>query len=87
MEIMLAIELLKPVLLFRHNESKRLSRMVVGAKGTVLIEYSNIDEVVNFLSSINLDNLIVKDCTKCNAYIAEKNEDGVCCIECQSTDS
>lgn len=87
MEIMLAIELLKPVLLFRHKESKRLSLMVTGAKGTVLFEYSNIDEVVDFLSSINLDNLVVKDCPKCNAYIAEMNEVGIRCIECRSTDS
>ena len=61
--------------------------MVVGAKGTVLFEYRNIDEVVDLLSSINLENLLVKDCPKCNAYIAEMNEDGISCIECQSTDS
>lgn len=87
MEIMLAIELLKPVLLFRHKESKRLSRMVMGAPGTVLSEYSNITEVVDFLSSISLDNLMVKNCPKCDAYIAEMKDDGICCIKCQSTDS
>ncbi|MHA1638549.1 MAG: nucleoside 2-deoxyribosyltransferase [Candidatus Thorarchaeota archaeon] len=85
MEIMLAIELMKPVLLFRHTESKRLSLMVLGAKGTVLFEYNNIDEVVDFLSSINLDDLIMKKCPICNGYIGEMNEDGIRCIKCQST--
>ncbi len=87
MEIMLAIELMTPVLLFRHKQSKPLSRMVLGATGKVLFEYSNVDEVKDLLQSIHLDELVVKECPTCNAYISEKGEDGTRCVECKTIHS
>ena len=45
MEIMLAIELVKPILMFYDGEIESLSKMVRGSDGKVLIQYSSLDEV------------------------------------------
>ncbi len=82
MEIMLAIELMKPVLMFFNGELESLSKMVRGADGTVLIEYGTLDDVEKKLRSHNLESLIVQKCPVCDAQVAEALEEGLKCIGC-----
>ena len=51
MEIMLGIELEKPLILFRQTKAKPLSFMVKGAPGTVILEYDDLKEVRDTLQN------------------------------------
>ncbi|MCF2136067.1 MAG: nucleoside 2-deoxyribosyltransferase [Candidatus Thorarchaeota archaeon] len=82
MEIMLAIEHMIPVLLFRDSRASTLSYMVQGADGTVLFDYSSLDEVRAILSRMHLDALLVKRCEKCESQVAEVDEVGLHCVKC-----
>ncbi|RLI62191.1 MAG: hypothetical protein DRO93_01970 [Candidatus Thorarchaeota archaeon] len=82
MEIMLAIELVIPVLLFRHTQSKPLSHMVRGADGKVLFEYETMDDVRRILNGITYDSLIVHPCPSCDSQVAEVDEEGLRCVGC-----
>ncbi|TFG13992.1 hypothetical protein EU537_04635 [Candidatus Thorarchaeota archaeon] len=84
MELMLAIELGKPVLIFRHRESERLSRMVFGATGKVLFEYSTLGEVEDMLSQIRIEELTLHQCTQCDSHVAEVQSRGYRCVFCGS---
>jgi nucleoside 2-deoxyribosyltransferase len=86
MEIMLAIDLMKPVLLFHHSDSDRISKMVLGADGKVLFEYTTLREVENIFHSMNLENLIVQKCPACDSQVAEVLEDMIRCVACGHTD-
>jgi nucleoside 2-deoxyribosyltransferase len=84
MEIMLAIELIKPIIMFFDGEIESLSKMVRGADGKVLIRYKTLDDVEKILRSHNLANLIVQECPVCDSHVAEVIEDGLKCIGCGS---
>jgi nucleoside 2-deoxyribosyltransferase len=84
MEIMLAIELMKPVIMFFEGEIESLSKMVRGAGGKVLIEYNTLDDVERKLRAHNLENMIVQKCPVCDAQVAEVLEEGLKCIGCGS---
>ncbi len=84
MEIMLAIELMKPVLMFFKGEIQSLSKMVHGADGKVLIQYDTIEDVEKVLLTHNLENLIVQKCPVCDSHIAEALENGMRCFGCGS---
>ena len=84
MEIMLAIELAKPILLFFDSSSKRLSKMVSGAPGTALFKYLGLDEVEQVLRRIDFANLIVDPCPVCESQVVESTENQVRCISCNS---
>ncbi|OLS30489.1 MAG: 2'-deoxynucleoside 5'-phosphate N-hydrolase 1 [Candidatus Thorarchaeota archaeon AB_25] len=84
MEIMLAIELMRPVLMFFDGEIESLSKMVRGADGKVLIEYNTLEDVEKKLRAHNLENLIVQKCPVCDAQVAEVLEEGLKCIGCGS---
>lgn len=85
MEIMLAIDLMKPVLLFLHTSSAPISKMVVGADGKALIEYPSLKEVADKLHSLNLENLIIQKCAACDSQVAEVLEDESRCVACGSS--
>ncbi|MFW9907070.1 MAG: nucleoside 2-deoxyribosyltransferase [Candidatus Thorarchaeota archaeon] len=87
MEIMLAIELGKPVILFRNRSSENLSRMVLGADGKVLFEYSSIDEVIENLEGINLAALTISTCPLCPSKVGELTNNRVRCISCSAYSS
>lgn len=82
MEIMLAIEHMKPVLMFFQGDIESLSKMVRGADGKVLIEYSTLGEVEEKLRTHNLENLIVQKCPVCSAQVAEAHAEGLRCLGC-----
>lgn len=84
MEIMLAIELDTPVLLFRHREADPLSKMVLGADGKALFEYSSIEEVILILNRIKLENLVFHYCQKCKSKIAENLQGKYRCVQCST---
>jgi nucleoside 2-deoxyribosyltransferase len=84
MEIMLAIELMKPIMMFFEGEIESLSKMVRGADGKVLIEYKTLEDVEKKLRAHNLENLIVQKCPVCDAQVAEVLEEGLKCIGCGS---
>jgi hypothetical protein len=84
MEIMLSIELMKPILMFYDGEIDMLSKMVRGADGKVLIQYSTLDEVEKKLRTHNLENLIVQHCPVCDSQVAEVNENNLRCVGCGS---
>jgi len=86
MEIMLAIDLMKPVLLFHHTSSDPISKMVVGADGKTLFEYSSLKDVADKLHSLNLENLIIQKCAVCDSQVAEVLEDEIRCVACGSSD-
>ncbi len=83
MEIMLAIQLKKPILLFRHKDARPLSFMVKGADGTALFEYSDLSEVTNVLRTRALENMIVAQCPSCNSQVVEKTGAMMICAECR----
>ncbi|MHA2140946.1 MAG: nucleoside 2-deoxyribosyltransferase [Candidatus Thorarchaeota archaeon] len=84
MEIMLAIELSKPILLFFDSSSVRLSKMVSGAPGKALFKYLDIDDVTQVLRRIEFTNLIVDDCPICDSQVVEATEDQLRCVSCNS---
>ncbi len=84
MEIMLAIELVKPILMFFEGDIQSLSKMVRGADGKVLIEYRTFEDVEKTLRAHNLENLIVQKCPVCDAQVAEVVEDRMKCLGCGS---
>ncbi len=84
MEIMLAIELQKPILLFQHANSEKLSRMVLGADGKVLFIYDELDEVSRILREIDLRTLTVAECSNCDSQVAEKSRNRFLCVACGS---
>lgn len=82
MEIMLAIELSKPIIMFYNKEMGRLSKMVRGAPGKVIFSYTTIDEVVKILGEIDFKNLIVCECQNCDSGVSMKNETDSRCLGC-----
>ena len=84
MEIMLGIELMKPLLMFYEIGSDPLSKMVKGADGKVLFEYRSLEDVEQILQAHNLENLIVQKCPVCDSQVAEALEEGLKCIGCGS---
>lgn len=83
MEIMLAIELMKPILMFYKKGTPKISLMVRGADGKAMFEYDAPNDVVNILQEINLMNLIVSQCPLCDSQVAEITDDGMRCISCK----
>lgn len=83
MEIMLAIELVKPILMFRSATAGPISKMVSGAPGKALFTYERLEDVVNILKSRNLENLVVQKCPLCSSQVAEVIGDEIRCIVCQ----
>ncbi|TFF91434.1 hypothetical protein EU545_04085 [Candidatus Thorarchaeota archaeon] len=82
MEIMLAVELKKPVLLFRQTDSGRLSRMVLGATGKALFTYDEPSEVQSILRELALNQLILRECNHCESEVASNSGDGYVCVLC-----
>ena len=82
MEIMLAIELMKPILMFNKKGTSNISLMVRGAEGKAMFEYESINDVINILKRLNLMNLIVSQCPVCDSQVAEISEDGLRCVAC-----
>jgi nucleoside 2-deoxyribosyltransferase len=82
MEIMLAVELIKPVLLFRNKHGRKLSYMVLGATGKALFEYETMDEVREKLTSIDIESLIVQKCPECACEVVEVTETQLHCVAC-----
>jgi hypothetical protein len=85
MEIMLSIEHLKPLLLFYKGNIEKLSKMVRGAVGKVLFEYTSLDDVDRVLRRLNLENLLVLNCTSCDSHVAEVVDDEIYCVACSTT--
>jgi nucleoside 2-deoxyribosyltransferase len=85
MEIMLAIELMKPVLMFLQSNSDRISKMVLGADGKVLFRYKSLKEVDQVLRSFDAESLIVHKCAACDSQVAEILDDKTRCIACGHT--
>jgi nucleoside 2-deoxyribosyltransferase len=82
MEIMLAIELIKPILMFSKKGTPQISLMVKGADGKAMFEYETPKDVVNILQGINLMNLIVSQCPLCDSQVAEISDEGLRCVAC-----
>lgn len=82
MEIMLGIELMKPLLMFYDADAGPISKMVTGADGKVLFEYRSLNDVEKILRNYNLENLIVQKCPTCDAQVAEVNGDNLRCLGC-----
>lgn len=82
MEIMLAIETMKPVLMFHEVDTGPISRMILGATGKVLLEYSGIEDVARILRAHNLENLIVQNCPACDSHVAEVDGEDLKCVGC-----
>ncbi|MFQ5831759.1 MAG: nucleoside 2-deoxyribosyltransferase [Candidatus Thorarchaeota archaeon] len=85
MEIMLAIELSKPVLMFHHRNSGSISRMVLGADGKALFTYEDLEEVVEILRGHDLGSLVVTECPSCDSQVATTKKELTKCILCGST--
>ena len=85
MEIMLSIEYLKPALLFYNSDINNLSKMVQGAVGKVLFVYDSLEDVDRILRGLNLENLLVLNCTNCDSHVAEVVDDEIHCVACGST--
>lgn len=86
MEIMLSIELIKPVLLFYQSRADSISKMVLGADGKAIFAYDSIDEVIEILQSLNFENLMVLKCPVCSSQVAEVDADEIRCIQCGHID-
>lgn len=82
MEIMLAIELLKPILMFHEADASPISKMALGADGKVLFTYQSLEDVERILRSHNLENLIVQKCPVCNSQVAEVDGEDLRCVGC-----
>ncbi|MGY5862305.1 MAG: nucleoside 2-deoxyribosyltransferase [Candidatus Thorarchaeota archaeon] len=83
MEIMLAIQLKKPLLLFRHKDAKPLSLMVKSADGMALFEYTDLSEVDNVLRTRALEDLVVVQCPSCSSQVVEKTGTIMICTQCR----
>lgn len=83
MEIMLAIDLVKPVLMFYRKDSKDLSYMALGAEGKAAFEYESASDVRTILLERNLDSLMVQQCPSCSSQVAEITDEGLRCIACR----
>ncbi len=84
MEIMLGIELGKPLLLFHHKDTDRISKMVAGADGKAMFEYGTPEEVVAILQSINLHELKILNCSSCDSQVAAISNGTPWCVACGS---
>lgn len=84
MEIMLSIELMKPVLLFYSSNSERLSKILEGASGKALFVYDSLEDVERIIRSLNLDNLLVLKCDSCSSQVAEIIDDEIHCVACDA---
>jgi hypothetical protein len=82
MEIMLGIELMKPLLMFYEADAGPISKMVKGADGKVMFEYRSIEDVERILRNYNLENLIVQKCPTCDAQVAEVDGENLRCLGC-----
>ena len=85
MEIMLAIELVKPVLMFHQKNSTEISFMALGADGKALFEYESAHDVRTILVERNLENLMVQQCPSCSSQVVEVTDEGLQCIVCRHT--
>jgi hypothetical protein len=85
MEIMLGIELMKPIIMFSKKNTSKISLMILGAEGKALFEYQSQDDVKELLQKINLMNLIVSKCPLCDSQVAEIVDDGLSCVVCGLT--
>lgn len=83
MEIMLAIELVKPILMFHKSGSQNLSYMVMGADRKALFEYDDLEDVRAALLSINFESLMVHRCPSCGSQVAEVSEESFRCVVCR----
>ncbi len=82
MEIMLAIELQKPILMFHEADVGPISKMILGANGKVLLEYSNPEDVERILRTHYLENLIVQKCPACASHVVEVDGEDLRCVGC-----
>lgn len=82
MEIMLAIELMKPVLMFHEADMGPISKMILGADGKVLLGYSSLEDVERILRTHNLEHLIVQKCPACNSHVIEVDGEDLRCVGC-----
>lgn len=82
MEIMLAIELMKPILMFSKKGTPKISLMVRGAEGKAMFEYETPNDAANILQNFNLMNLIVSQCPLCDSQVAEISDEGLRCVSC-----
>lgn len=82
MEIMLAIDLVKPVLMFCSKGSKDVSYMALGAEGKALFEYESAGDVRTILLERNLDSLMVQQCPSCSSQVVEITDEGLRCVVC-----
>ncbi len=87
MELMLAINVNIPILLFRHQDAKPLSRMVVGAPGKTIFEYSTVDDAINILRELDLTSLVVHPCPNCASNVAAIKEGTIFCVQCKTSSS
>ena len=84
MELMLAITLKQPILMFYDKNAGPLSKMVVGAEGKAILEYSTMEEVAGMLSTLNLEHLSLQQCMNCDSKVAEETPSGITCVACGS---
>ncbi len=82
MELMLAIELGRPIIMFYKEGSGHLSRMVQGAPGKALITYSSIDDVIRFITDLDIQSLTLGHCNRCESGVLEKTGKDQRCIKC-----
>ena len=83
MEIMLAIRLGTPVILFYNPSHGALSRMVSGAIGVAIFEYNTIEDVKTILDRLDLEHLRVSErCPNCGTSVVEINTNKKQCIVC-----
>ncbi len=82
MEIMLAILLRIPILLFRSKDANRLSKMVVGADGKALFEYDDVADAEQFLNEIDVSSLMIQDCPSCDSQIMKTVGGEKQCVLC-----
>lgn len=84
MELMLAITQKQPILMFYDQNADSLSKMVVGAEGKAILEYSTLEEVAGMLRTLNLESLSIQQCTNCDSKVAEETSAGLSCVVCGS---
>jgi hypothetical protein len=83
MEIMLAIRLSKPIILFYNPSHGALSRMISGAPGVAIFEYSTIDEVRTIVDRLDLDHVQVDMlCPNCKTSVTEYTDTKKRCVVC-----
>ncbi len=82
MEIMLAIELGKPIVMFRDRSSKGLSKMVLGATGKVLFEYDEPSQVERILKSISFRSVQIGECKSCTSQVLDEKDSKLRCVLC-----